>query len=90
MKLKLLLIVCILLLLVSCAAHQPYPASGEPDFWLGLWHGFISPITFFISLFSHEGIRIYAYPNCGGWYDFGFMIGISGFSGGVFYSRGKK
>jgi ABC-type multidrug transport system permease subunit len=83
-------IVIVMLLLTSCAATQP-PISPEgdlPGFWLGLWHGFIAPITFIISLFS--GIRIYAFPNAGLWYDFGFMLGISGFSGGVFAGSRRK
>lgn len=85
------LLVCVLLLLaaillVSCAATQPHLVplvKTGPGFWKGLWQGFIAPVTFFISLFS-DHIRIYAYPNAGRWYDFGFMLGIGGFSGGLF------
>ena len=71
-------------LLASCAATQPptIPLLDAPGFWKGLWHGFIAPVTFIISLFS-EHVRIYAFPNAGRWYDFGFMLGISGFSGGI-------
>ncbi|WP_237727984.1 hypothetical protein [Cellulomonas sp. APG4] len=50
-------------------------------FWFGLWHGFISPITFVISLFT-ESVGIYEIHNNGGWYDFGFLIGVSIFFGG--------
>jgi len=76
-------------LLFGCA-HQPLPAiPGAPGFLLGLLHGFIAPVTFIVSLFTDY--RIYAYPNTGLWYDFGFMIGISGFSGGILKaSRNKK
>jgi hypothetical protein len=73
-------------LLVSCAATQPHLMSlvkTGPGFWKGLWQGFIAPVTFFVSLFS-DHIRIYAYPHAGRWYDFGFMLGIGGFSGGFF------
>jgi ABC-type multidrug transport system permease subunit len=78
------------MLLTSCAATQPplSPDGDVPGFWLGLWHGFIAPITFIISLF--QGLRIYAFPNAGLWYDFGFMLGISGFSGGVFAGSRRK
>lgn len=31
-----------------------------------------------------NAVRVYAVPNLGRWYDFGFMLGIGGFSGGVF------
>jgi len=27
-------------------------------------------------------IRVYAFPNSGGWYDFGFVLGAMVFSGG--------
>jgi hypothetical protein len=26
--------------------------------------------------------RIYAFPNSGGWYDFGYLLGAMGFLGG--------
>ncbi len=78
------------LLLTSCTAtQQAAPRVGAPGFWLGLWHGFIAPITFIISLFS-EHVRIYAFPNAGRWYDFGFMLGISGFSGGIFAGSRRR
>jgi len=79
-----LVTVLLALLLASCAATQPptIPLLDAPGFWKGLWHGFIAPVTFIISLFS-EHVRIYAFPNAGRWYDFGFMLGISGFSGGI-------
>jgi hypothetical protein len=68
----------------GCVASQPAPpSSGElPGFLLGFWHGLIGPIAFLISLFD-ESVRIYAFPNVGRWYDFGFMLGIGGFTGGA-------
>lgn len=77
--------------LASCAAGQPPPVPliDTPGFWKGLWHGFIAPVTFIVSLFS-DGVRIYAFPNAGRWYDFGFMLGIGGFSGGVFAGSRRK
>ena len=83
--------VLLALALASCAASQPpaIPDIEAPGFWKGLWHGFIAPITFIISLFS-EHVRIYTFPNAGRWYDFGFMLGISGFSGGIFAGSRKR
>lgn len=48
---------------------------ASAGFWLGLWHGLISPITFFISLFS-ERVGVYEVFNNGHWYDFGFGLGV--------------
>ncbi|HEY1470570.1 MAG TPA: hypothetical protein VGF61_16120 [Candidatus Acidoferrum sp.] len=68
------------LLLVGCAAgpnvlaHTPGPNGSIAGFWLGLWHGFISPVTFVISLFSDK-VHIYEVHNNGGWYNFGFIFG---------------
>jgi hypothetical protein len=81
----------LMLLMVACTATQPNtsPVGNIPGFWLGLWHGFIAPIAFIISLFPND-LRIYAFPNVGLWYDFGFMLGISGFSGGIFAGSRKR
>jgi hypothetical protein len=65
------------LLVSACAATQT-PAAVEPDapgFLLGVWHGFIFPIAFIVSLFTDK-VAVYAVPNNGGWYDFGYFVGI--------------
>lgn len=65
----------------SCA-RQPLPpdAGSVPGFLLGLVHGFLILFSFIGGLFSD--IRIYAFPNTGGWYDFGFLLGAMAFLGG--------
>ncbi|GAA4122804.1 hypothetical protein GCM10022415_27230 [Knoellia locipacati] len=68
-----------LLLLGACAAsgnESAGTAAGQPNFWPGLWHGLISPITFLVSLFRDD-VGIYEVRNSGAWYDFGFMVGVS-------------
>jgi hypothetical protein len=78
-------IVAVAWLLTSCFATQavlPVGVAETPGFWKGLWHGLIAPIAFLVSLFS-DHVRIYAMPHRGLWYDFGFMIGIGGFSHGA-------
>jgi hypothetical protein len=69
-------------LLMSCA-HQPMPeANDAPGFLLGLWNGF----TILFALIGHifdSSIRIYAFPNSGGWYDLGFFLGALVFCGGA-------
>lgn len=46
-------------------------------------------MTFIISLFT-DAVRVYAVANLGRWYGFGFMLGIGGFSGGVFAGSRKR
>lgn len=51
-------------------------AGARPaGFWVGFWHGIISPITFVISLFN-PGVRMYETNNGGRLYDFGFLLGV--------------
>jgi hypothetical protein len=70
--------------LTACAAGvNDAAASGtsQAGFWLGLWHGLISPITFIVSLFTSE-VSVYEVHNNGNWYDAGFMLGVAcAFSG---------
>ena len=67
-----------LILLAGCAAagNPAVMAPGTPGFWLGLWHGMIFPITFFVSLFNHD-VGVYAAANDGNWYNFGYFLGIA-------------
>ena len=65
-----------ILLLTACAVQTNSAVQpGAPGFWLGVWHGFIFPIAFIVSLFNHD-IAVYAVPNNGTWYDFGYFVGI--------------
>ncbi len=90
------LIMLAMLLLVGCAAGTN-PTVDVPDadgnsagFWLGLWHGIISPVTFIISLFS-DNVNVYEVFNSGNWYDFGFMFGVCMvFSGGAYGTKRKS
>ena len=90
---------CGLLLFLVLSSCAPGPNSVEktadPEgktagFWLGLWHGLISPITFIISLFN-KNIDIYEVHNSGSWYNFGFVLGAGLFlQGGILGSRRAK
>lgn len=80
------------LLLAACAAQAPgtvSTASDVPGFWWGLWHGFIFPWAWIGSLFW-EDIAVYAVPNRGGWYDFGFFLGVTVLGGGSFFGSRRK
>ena len=71
-----------LLLLAGCAQQSGTAVSAEaPGFWWGLLHGFIFPFAWVGSLFSDQ-IAVYAVPNNGGWYDFGFFCGVVVLGGG--------
>ncbi len=63
----------------SCARQPPPGGYDPPGFWMGLVHGFIIVFSFIGSLF--RDVRIYAFPNSGVWYDFGFVIGAGAFLG---------
>lgn len=82
-----------LALLLSACANQidAGVASGGdvPGFWWGLWHGFVFPWAWIGSLFW-EDIAVYAVPNTGGWYDFGFFLGITVLGGGSWLSSKKR
>ena len=73
-----------LVLLAACAAGPNAALDTGPDpagFLLGLWHGFIVPVTFIVSLFTDD-VSIYEVQNSGNWYDFGFVLGVSAVFGG--------
>jgi hypothetical protein len=85
--------VCLILTLSACASQIPATveqSAAVPGFWWGLWHGFIFPFAWIGSLFDPD-IAVYAVPNRGGWYDFGFFLGITVLGGGSWFSsRSKK
>jgi len=58
-------------------------------FWLGVWHGLISPVTFIVSLFTKD-VRLYEVHNSGGWYNFGFVLGAGLFLSGGILGRKKR
>ena len=75
------------LLLAGCATQMAGTVKPEaPGFWFGLVQGFIAPVTFVISLFRPD-VAVYAVPNNGGWYNFGFVLGIGGFGLGARQTR---
>jgi hypothetical protein len=73
-----------LLFLAACTATQQPDAvtPAAPGFLLGLWHGLIFPLAWIASLFVPD-IAVYAVPNNGGWYDFGYFLGIVVFGVGA-------
>ena len=78
---KLIIPLMLVLVISSCAPGNQKFVEEAAGFWMGLWHGFISLFTFVISLFK-DGVTIYEVNNNGGWYNFGFIFGVSMFYGG--------
>jgi hypothetical protein len=78
-------ILLVAVLLTGCADVSPHIEDciikNPYGFWGGLWHGIILPFSWIGSLFSDD-IAIYAYNNNGGWYDFGFILGLGALGGG--------
>lgn len=72
-----LFLLCILILvLTSCAAGDSQFTEQDPaGFWYGVWHGVISVFTLIIHIFNNN-VLIYETNNTGGWYDFGFLLGV--------------
>lgn len=68
-------------ILSSCAPGDVRFDADPAGFWAGLWHGFISLVTFIISLFNDK-VAIYEVANSGWPYNLGFIIGIAIFYGG--------
>jgi hypothetical protein len=87
-----------LVTLAGCAAG-PNELAGTQDeegevagFWKGLWHGFITPFTFIVSLFSKK-VHMYEVHNNGAWYNLGYLLGaaaILGGGGGGAASRSRR
>ncbi len=71
----LVIVIVAALFFSGCATHS-LGNFGEntPGFFKGLLHGFILLFSFVGSLFSDY--EIYTYPNAGGWYNFGYLLGV--------------
>lgn len=87
---KILIFISISILFTSCADVEPEAVNclvGHTyGFWGGLWHGIIAPFSFIGSLFSDD-IAVWAPNNNGGWYAFGFLLGVGAFASGTKYSK---
>lgn len=90
MKPSLTLLVIVLLLLSILAGCAPGPNQSEgtasecdgiAGFGFGLWHGFIAPFVFVLSLFKSD-LSTYEIHNNGAWYNFGYLFGLACFFGG--------
>lgn len=84
-KFQIVFVIALICLLSGCADTVTFAEASDIEpvgFWHGLWHGMIAPISWIVSLFD-SSTAIYAIYNNGGWYDFGFILGIGALTGGA-------
>ena len=75
------------LALAGCARQVGSAVEpGAPGFLFGVWHGFIFPLAWLLSLVMPD-VAVYAVPNNGGWYDFGYFLGVVVFGVGANRTR---
>ena len=93
-----LIIITTMLLLVACAAENPMTGQAHEEtgrvygFFSGLWDGVTAPFAFIINLLDGKNGSFYNVFNNGGWYNFGFLVGVTGFYKGAYeiYASGKR
>ncbi len=78
----------VFVLMSACATQNIESTEKAPGFLKGVLHGFIILFSLISSIFTDY--RIYAFPNNGGWYDFGFFVGVMMFFGGGGGAAGRK
>ena len=76
----LLLVLIAAFIFTSCTTQSMENIGNPPGFIKGVFHGFILMFSFVASLFTDY--EIYAFPNSGGWYNFGYLLGVMLFFGG--------
>lgn len=76
----LVLVLTAAFIFTGCATQSMENIGNLPGFLKGLFHGFIILFSFIASLFTDY--EIYAFPNAGGWYNFGYLLGVMSFFGG--------
>jgi len=88
MRITHLVFIAAALSLTGCAT-APLAIEGSRGFFWGLFDGAVAPISFIVSWFS-DSVGIYGSPNSGGWYDFGFLLGVGMWAGGGYAAKKKR
>ncbi|HWS28550.1 MAG TPA: hypothetical protein VN512_00415 [Clostridia bacterium] len=95
MKSGKLFVLCALLVLLMLTSVGCVPGDGANSetkaagFFMGIWHGWIAPISLIVSIFNKD-IGIYEVYNNGFWYDLGYYMAIVSGFGGLALSRRKR
>ena len=83
----------VLLAMLSACASQ-VDAGVSRDAWArGLWWGLGLGLVLGFGLVGWVlvgGLGVYAVPNRGGWYDFGFFLGVTVLGGGSWFSSKSR
>jgi hypothetical protein len=58
------------------AMGQPTPSGQVAGLGTGVWHGFLSIVTLFIS-FLNPAVQMYEVHNYGSLYNLGFLLGVA-------------
>lgn len=59
------------------AEYGQYSSYEPAGFFSGIWHGLLAPWSLIARWFI-DNLVMYAIPNTGWFYDFGFLVGIVG------------
>lgn len=78
-----LFVIFCILILSGCAQSQPQLKhlllGTQYGFLGGLWHGFIAIFSLIGGIFNSD-ISVWSVNNDGGWYAFGFLLGVGAFN----------
>jgi hypothetical protein len=85
----LILVISLVAMFTGCLPGDTDYVDDPAGFFWGVWHGWVAPLSLFISFFS-DTTRLYEINNIGFWYDFGFYIAIIGGLGTLSLSRKKR
>lgn len=75
-----------IVIFASCANKGNVP-NVPYGFFSGIIHGILAPLAFIGNILGGN-FAIYAVHNCGNWYDFGYLLGIGGFT--ISFSSGHS
>lgn len=93
-----IMVLVLAVVLVGCAGQhtdletaQAAVCSGQDvsGFWWGLWNGLVAVLALIGRYVFGMDIAVYEVCNSGGWYWFGFVLGV-GFSASTSFSGGSS
>ena len=92
-KIVVLAVIGFVLILMMAACSTPNPLKNVPlektgkvyGFLDGLGNGVTAVFAFIGNIFEDSRYNIYQVHNNGGWYNFGYLIGVGVFFGGISY-----